>query len=209
MIKARRDAGYSSQEEFALALGKTRSAVAKWEGDLVRPHRKTLEEISELTKKPLMWLESGVGEGAGGLMVVGRVAAGVWKEGTVAFVPFDMPYSPRSDYPAAAQRLWEVEGTSINRFAMEGEYLQGVSVSDTGLIPEDGDLVIVRRLEHGMAEYTAKLLVKNGKKWNLRPHSTDPAWQTDIEMKGDESTQIDVIDIIIGKVGLFSRHRRA
>lgn len=197
IVKARKDAGLT-QERFALAVGKSRAAVTQWESGEIRPRQKTIEKIAEVTKKPMIWLEAGVGEGGGGLMVIGKVAAGIWKEGTVNFAAYDAPYSPRSDFPAAAQRLWDVEGTSINKLATEGDWLLGLDIMASGISPENGDYVVARRSEHGMAEYTVKKLVIEGRRKILRPDSTDPQWQTDIEINGDDSTEIDLIDIIIG-----------
>lgn len=207
IVKARKEAGMS-QDQLALATGKSRSAVAQWESGEVRPRHKTIVQIAEATSKPLLWLESGVGDGGVGLMVIGKVAAGVWKEGSVSFSPYDIPYSPRSDFPAHAQRLYEVEGTSINRLAREGQFLHAVSVQESGVKPEDGDLVVVRRMEHGMAEYTAKVLVRAGDDYVLKPASDDPEWQTEIKFTGDDSTEIEITDVVIGVVAPIFRRRR-
>lgn len=209
IIKARKDAGLT-QEGLAEAVGFSRSAVYLWEEGSVRPRHTTIEKIASVTDKPLLWLESGIGaDGGVGLMVIGRVAAGVWKEGSVNFKAFPLPVTPHPAYPAQAQRLWEIEGTSINKLAREGEYLHAVKVIDGGVEPEDGDLVIVRRMEHGMAEYTAKVLIlRNGKPY-LKPESDDPEWQNEFEVTGDDSSEIEILDIVIAKWSPLGRRARA
>jgi hypothetical protein len=117
--------------------------------------------------------------------------------------------APHPGYPLRAQRLWEVEGTSVNRLAEDGEYLHGVNVMDGGIEPTDGDLVIVRRMEHGMAEYTAKLLSIRDSGYRLKPDSTDPQWQEEFVVSGDDSTEIEILDVIIGKYTPLGRARRA
>jgi transcriptional regulator with XRE-family HTH domain len=211
-----------SQEEFGKVLGGfSRSAVSKWERDEQPPSRTSLEKLSALTGTPVSAYlsfydldagevpeDAGILPVAGGLPVVGRAAAGVWKEGNVNYQTRREPVAPNAAYPAHAQRLWEIEGTSINRLAREGEYLHAVNVQDAGLSPQDGDLVIVRRMEHGLAEYTAKVLTITGDTYRLRPDSTDPQWQGEFILGGDESTEIEIIDIVIAKWVPIGRGRR-
>ena len=58
IAQARQDAGLT-QEQFAAATGKSRSAVTQWESGLVRPRQRIIKKIAEVTGKPLMWLEVG------------------------------------------------------------------------------------------------------------------------------------------------------
>lgn len=208
IIAARKGAGLT-QEALAAATGFSRSAVTQWEDGTIRPRHKTIAKIAEVTGKPVLWLESGVGDGGSGLMVVGRAAAGIFKEGNVSFKTYSLPVTPHPDYPSHAQRLWEIEGTSINKLAREGEYLHSVSLMEGGLQPEDGDLVIVRRMEHGMAEYTAKVLTVRNGHYRLKPDSDDPDWQTEFEIGGDDGTEIEILDIVIAKWSPLGRRLRA
>jgi transcriptional regulator with XRE-family HTH domain len=208
IFKARSDAKMT-QEELANAVRKTRGAVAQWESGEVRPRHKTLVDIAQATGKNLMWLLHGGDEGPGkvGLRVVGEVAAGLWREGNVYFAQETKPVAPHPDYPHYAQRLYRVSGNSINRVAQNGEYLHTVDVKAAELKPEHGDLVIVRRMRHDMAEYTAKQIVYLDGRWILRPDSSDPDWQSDIELESDEGEQIEVTDIVIGKWAPVERRR--
>ena len=206
ILKARKDAGMS-QEQLATAVGKTRGAVAQWESGEVRPRHSTLAAVAKATGKSLVWLESG--EETGGLNVIGEVAAGVWKEGAASFRPYRQPVSPDPSYPVAAQRLYRVEGTSLNKVVASGEYVHTVDIHAADIGFEDGDLVIVRRLRHGTAEYTAKQAIRAGQRWVLRPLSDDPEWQDDIILEPEGDTEIEVTDIVIAKWSPIGRGRRA
>lgn len=197
-----------TQEELADRVGKTRGAVSQWESGEVHPRPATLKAIAKATGKALIWLQSGVDNKKPGLFVVGEVAAGIWREGSVEYVPFGVPVAPHPDYPAEAQRLYQVRGNSVNRTVADGEYVHCVSVDSGAISPENGDLVIVVREKHGTNEYTAKRLVIEGRKHILRPESTDPHHQEDIVIDGDEDTQIRVIDVVVAKWKPFRRPAR-
>jgi transcriptional regulator with XRE-family HTH domain len=196
--KARTEANMT-QYQLAAATGKTRGAVAQWESGEVRPRHSTMKLIATATGKALEWLESGIDAANVGLVVVGEVAAGTWKEGGARFKPIGMPVAPDPRYPKAAQRLYRVVGNSVNKLVGDGEYVHCVDILAANLTPEAGDLVIVRRMEHGLAEYTAKRMIRHGKKWILRPESTDPEWQSDIILDGDEGIEVQVTDLVIAK----------
>lgn len=196
IFKARKDAGLT-QQELADAIGKTRGAVAQWESGEVRPRHSTLKLISNCTGKDLRWLESGVDAENTGLWVVGEVAAGHWKEAAALLKPYTLPVTPHPAYPAHAQRIYKIAGNSVNRIAPDGAYIHCVSVIDADTAPVSGDLVVVKRMRHGEAEYTAKRFLNlNGQKI-LRPESDDPNFQEDMEINGDDSVQIEITDVVI------------
>ena len=203
IFKARQDAKLT-QQELADAVGKTRGAVAQWESGEVRPRHSTLEAVADATGKPIAWLVNGGPENqemkvGSGLQVVGEVNAGIWKEPSVVYERYFEPVAPHPDYPPKSQRLYRVSGNSINKIAGNGEFLHAVEVYGGKIEPEPGDLVIVRRMQHGLAEYTAKTLVVQGEVQLLRPESWDPEWQSDIEIDGDEATDIEITDVVIAK----------
>jgi len=198
ILKARSDAKLT-QDQLAEAVKKTRGAVSQWESGDVRPRHSTLIAIAKATGKDLRWLESGLQPDVIGMRVIGEVAAGLWKEGSVEFKPYGMPVAAHPGYPAEMQRLYKVTGDSVNKVVEDGAYVHCVSVVDGGIIPESGDLVIVCRHNHGLSEYTAKRLVISEGRKILRPESTDEQWQTDIEINGDEATTAVITDVIIAK----------
>jgi len=210
IFKARSDAKMT-QEDLAKAVGKTRGAVAQWESGDVRPRHSTLLAIAAATNTSMHWLlQGGEDELSGprvGLKVVGEVSAGTWREGNVYYPVEIKPVATHPDYPSFAQRLYKVDGTSINMVAQSGEYLHAVEVRAIDIKPEAGDLVIVRRTLHGLAEYTAKQLIFKDGAWWLRPESTDPAWQDDIPVDGDKGAEVEITDIVIAKWSPIARRR--
>lgn len=206
IYKARADAGLT-QEQLANATGKTRGAVAQWESGDVRPRHSTIQLIARATGKPVAWLESGVDEDAPGLLVIGEVAAGAWKEGRAGYQPHGMPVAPDPRFPASAQRLYRVVGNSVNRIVRDGEYVHCVDVIAGELLPQPGDLVIVRKTNHGLTEYTAKTFVREGSTVYLRPESDDPDWQDAIVPIGDDDTTIEITDVVIAKWSPLLRNR--
>jgi DNA-binding XRE family transcriptional regulator len=205
--QARKEKGMT-QHELAEAVGVTRAAVAIWEAGKHPPRREIIAKIAEVTGTTAPWIEVGASTSVSlqrPLCVIGEVAGGVWKEGSIEFVPVKMPVAPHPDYPVKAQRLYVVRGTSVNRVVADGEYIHCVSVHESGIEPQHGDLVVVRRMQHDMAEYTAKRLVRSGHQLVLRPESNDPAWQSDIVVNGDDSTLIEITDVVIAKWSPISR----
>lgn len=205
IFKARTDAKMT-QQQLAEAVGKTRGAVAQWESGEVHPRKSTLEAIAKATDVSVWWLERGLDdipskEPSIGLPVVGEVSAGIWREGNARYEKVSMPVATHPDYPGMSQRLFRVVGDSINRVADSGEFLHTVELHNGGVKPEHGDLVIVCRQQHGMAEYTAKQMIWDGDKgtWVLRPLSDNPDWQEDIPLEGDDGTVIHVTDLVIAK----------
>ena len=188
-----------TQGELAAAVGVTRGAVAQWESGDVRPRHATLTKIATATGKPLQWLESGVDEKIVGLTVVGEVAAGMWKEGHLSFRQYARPVTPHPDYPADAQRMYKVVGNSLNKLVQDGEFIHCVDVQASGVTPVSGDLVVVRRSEHGRVEYSAKRLIRSNGEASLRPESDDPDYQENLEIAGNDDTEIEIIDIVIAK----------
>jgi len=207
-IKEARKKAELSQTELAERTGVTRAAVAQWESGKHPPRREVLERIAEATGEDLIWIERGIKPAVSvqrSLYVIGEVAGGVWKEGSIEFTPIRMPVAPHPDFPLKSQRLYVVRGNSVNRVVADGEYVHCVNIHESGIQPQHGDMVIVRRMQHDMAEYTAKRLVKDGERWVLRPESSDPAWSADIEVDGDDSTSIEITDIVIAKWSPITR----
>jgi transcriptional regulator with XRE-family HTH domain len=195
---ARTEAGMT-QQQLADATGKTRGAVAQWESGEVRPRHSTLTLIAKATTKSLRWIESGVDEAHSGLWVVGEVAAGLWKEATAMLKPYSLPVTPDPNYPADAQRLYRIVGNSVNRVAQDGDYIVCLDILAANETPVNGDFVVVRRLEHGKAEYTAKRYYRENGAAKLRPESDDPDFQDDIELIGDDGVEIQITDIVLAK----------
>lgn len=196
-ISQARKASRLTQQQLARATGKSRAAVAQWENGLVYPRPATLELIAKATGKPLAWLQTGIDETTIGMEVAGVVAAGIWRDDSLGFEPYHKPVAPHPAYPAEAQRLWRVAGTSMNRVVDDGAYVHTVNILQGGLTPQFGDYVIVTRQRHGTTEYTIKRIVGDDGGWSLQPESNDPRWQNPVPIAGDEETEIAVLDIVL------------
>ncbi len=211
-IKLAREEAGLTQDALAALCNKTRGAVTQWESGKTRPRRELVAIIAAATGKSVGWIERGVEEKEGGasampLYAVGEVAGGLWKEGSAEYKPVRVPVSPHPDYPPECQRLYIVRGSSVNRVVADGEYIHCVEIYNSGVKPQHGDLVVVKRVSHDLAEYTAKRLIKDGEKWILRPESHDPSWQDDIIINGDDGTEVEITDIVIAKWSPISRIR--
>jgi transcriptional regulator with XRE-family HTH domain len=204
ILKARLDAGMT-QQQLADAVKKTRGAVAQWESGEVRPRHSTLTLIAGATEKDIRWLESGVDSANTGMWVVGEVAAGSWREASAMLKPYALPVTPHPHYPPEAQRLYRISGPSVNKLVRDGEYIHCVDILAADTVPVSGDLVVVKKMEHGRAEYSAKRFLRIGGKTILRPESDDPEFQDDLVVDGDDDTEIAITDIVIAKWSPISR----
>jgi SOS-response transcriptional repressor LexA len=133
------------------------------------------------------------------IRIVGKVAAGVWHEVRYTDRPPQvaavsaLPPDPR--FPISAQYDLIVEGSSLNRFAKDGQYLRCVDILKSGAEINDGDLVIVVRTKDSfLYETTAKRLRIRRGRYELWPDSDDPAWQEPIVIKalGDDMTDGEI-----------------
>ncbi len=204
IFTARKEAGLT-QQELADAVKKTRGAVAQWESGEVRPRHSTLTLIANATGKDIRWLESGVDQDNTGMWVVGEVAAGSWREAAAMLKPYAQPVTPHPNYPADAQRLYRVSGRSVNKLVHDGEYVHCVDIHKADLRPISGDLVIARRMDHGLAEYTAKRYLRIDGRVILRPESDDLEFQDDIDITNRPGAEIEITDIVIAKWKPISR----
>lgn len=114
--------------------------------------------------------------------IYGKVAAGMWIEVETADADTSTfkssPFPPDPRYPLDAQYDLIVEGTSINRFAQDGDAIRCVDILKAGIEIVENDLVIVSRTRAtALRETTAKRVRKREGKFELWPESDDPRWQ--------------------------------
>jgi DNA-binding XRE family transcriptional regulator len=135
--------------------------------------------------------------------VIGKVAAGVWLEADPMgrHDPIDyLPIPGDSRYPAGTVFGLEVEGSSLNLIAKPGDVLVCASIYSGIAEVNENDLVIVQRTRFGglLHEVTAKRVRRADGKFLLVPESTDPAWQTPIEVPVGEDGETEIA--VIAKV---------
>lgn len=137
------------------------------------------------------------------LPLAGDVAAGVWMEidpieqvaGTQT-----VPFSASPIYPRSAQYALRVRGTSINKFADDGDFLRCIDVGISGVEPASGDLVIVQRErdQGSLREVTAKVIRRSKDVIRLEPASTDTTHKPILVPvdQSDEATNVRVVAIV-------------
>lgn len=138
----------------------------------------------------------------GGLLVLGEVQAGIWREAEVADEPKHppLPIGPDSIYAGKKQFALRVRGTSMNRIVQDGAYIVCVSWADLGRSPRDRELVVVERRRDGLVETTMKRILVQNRKVFLVPDSDDPRWQSPIELDGGlENDEIVITALVVGK----------
>ena len=117
----------------------------------------------------------------GVVSVRGEVAAGLWidsgLDGAETFTLRPSPFPPDGRYPTAAQFDLVVRGTSIDRFAREGQILRCVTLDGYRRDLADNQLVIAERFRGDLRERTAKRWKTSKGRLELWPDSDDPRWQ--------------------------------
>jgi len=120
--------------------------------------------------------------------VKGKAAAGIWSEVFLADQadepqqrnPF--PLDPR--FPKEVQFDLIVEGSSLNKFAHEGDYLRCVDIDYSGIDILEGDLVVIERTrEKSLRELSARRVRINNGRHEFWPESDDPRWRAPVIAK--------------------------
>lgn len=187
-------------------------------GDIEQPRGDTLEKLADALEVDRLWLKEGVrgpitrGPDVEGftpadlarLPIRGEVAAGRWLE-----TPALLQLSEITDFveglaipPSQAEWTYglRVRGTSLNKLAVENDILVCLDAM-SGIEFAHRDLVIVERVrdQGALREVTAKRLIRRDGRFHLMPESTDPMWQTAIEI-GEDVPQDDAETRFIAKV---------
>lgn len=144
------------------------------------PRLENLAALARVLEVTPEWLAYGGDEigTAPALRIVGTVEAGVWHEPGAASRRERLPLAPDPRFPADAQFVFEVRGTSMNRVAPPGALLHCLDVERSGIKPRHGDLVVVERARaSGEIELSAKRMAMRGGKVVFAAESDDPAWE--------------------------------
>lgn len=137
-----------------------------------------------------------------GLPVVGEVQAGVWREIDFTDEPKHppLPLGPDSRYQGHAQFALLVVGESMNKIFNPGTFIVCIPWAELGRQPQEGNIVVVERRRDGMVETTVKRISLQNNKLVLMPESTDPRFQSPIELEGSiERDEIAITALVIGK----------
>ena len=194
-----------SQQSVADLIGVSRPAVTQWEQDKIVPDRGNLRKLANTLGVSELWLLEGIGDAEGQALmpVQGEVAAGVWRE-TNDTESRSIPLARHPDFPATSQYALLVRGDSLNKIANDGDFLHVVDVQDAGILPTSGDVVVVMKHRHGLAEATVKRLLDKNGGYELHPESTNPEYAGAVSLEPtDEDTEILITAKVIGKYTLL------
>jgi transcriptional regulator with XRE-family HTH domain len=186
-------------------LGITRAAVSQW-WQPVNPTSPAahLGKIAEFLGCSAEWLITGTGQAfretdasihlqfmpankhndpraVGVILTLGEVAAGMWlavsETNDMNYEREPSAFPPLPEYSATEQYDLIVRGTSIDRFAGDGDRVRCVSIH-ANIAVQSGDYVHVERYRHQRSEVENTIkqafLVKG--RWELRCHSHDMRW---------------------------------
>lgn len=143
----------------------------------------------------------------GSIPVVGKVAAGVFREviehedGNTEYI-FD---EPDPEFPNARQVAFTVEGDSLNelkpRPILDGDTLICVDFGDTGLPLIDGAIVIVQRTRDGgqTIEWSAKQVELHPRRTEYHPRSSNKALKPIVvpdDPDADSGEQVEVLALV-------------
>lgn len=148
LIAAMREAGLKSAADLTRATGLRDSTARAYVNGTRALTREACETIGDALGLSGRWLYSGEPDGdelsqarpkerhvarpTHLIRILGKVAAGNWLNTAVAAQNASKgplsPLPPDPRYPVTAQFDLMVEGSSINRFAQDGQYLGSVSV---------------------------------------------------------------------------------
>src|SRR3989304_6716037 len=223
---------------LAAELGITRSAVSQWwqKTKPTKPDARYYPKIVQLGGQKESWLRTGRGEPlykrevSGNFMLstvrsaphdeiktMGEIGANVWLP-VAEFSDMDFEREPSAfppvpGYPVEAQYDLIVRGTSINRFAADGQRVRCVSLLRAGIDFRDGDLVHVERYRRGRSEIerTIKMARSVQGKWELHFYSIDPRWMNEPPLQlgdGDPDTEVVVVGVALFQFAPAPARRR-
>lgn len=209
-IRLARTGKNMTQEALGKSLGVTRGAVAQWESGKTRPRHDTIRAISIVTEKSEQWLEYGIEEDHGMLMVTGIISGDTWRSKQYQFDQYLEPLIPLPLYPRIYQHLWKVQGNSCDLVAQDGDYLHAIAIEATNLPPQNNDLLVIKRTEQGKAEYTVRRLVLTPLGLVLRLENSDYTWTTDAgpdDILLVEMENVEIVDLVLAKWRPYSHER--
>lgn len=198
-----------SRRALSLNAGLSEGAVkAILSGHSRHPRYDTLEKLAAVlgcTVSDLIDDERPVDEKLGPALalvpVTGRVQAGAWVE-AIEWPRsdwFEIAAPPDRRYPGVARFGLVVRGPSMDLLYPDGTILICVSLDDLGRSARSGERVVCqRRRGRGEYEITVKeYVVRNGSRW-LVPHSTDPRYQSPIELHPGDHADLSLAALVIG-----------
>lgn len=119
------------------------------------------------------------------------------------------PVAPDPRYASFPQWLEEVVGDSVDLKIPEGGFAHVVDAIQLGYAPRDGDYVVVERKRAGgqLRERTIKQVAIDAGRVQLWPRSTNPRWQSPLDLTAGaapgEDIEVAVVGLVIGAYSPF------
>lgn len=135
------------------------------------------------------------------LWITGEVAAGRWLEIDLTFEPTErVPFVPVLGMEAGSLFALKVRGDSVDKEAPDGSVIICLSLAESGIAIQNGDLVVVerRREQEGLREVTVKRFFRRRNGVELVPESTNPRWKPVFMKDGSHADEEEMR--IIGRV---------
>lgn len=167
------------------------------------------QKLAPVLETSASWLAFGDGDDAPSpvasnsnayLPVTGESSAGQWLDVEDIDHPrFEaQPIAPDPRWPAEAQFVLLVRGTSIDNIAGDGDYISCVDATVKKGDPKDGDLVVIQRTRDfgQIFQRTAKVYRSVEGRHEFHPNSTDPAHKPiviDPAVEAPEGTEVRVM----------------
>ncbi len=211
IVKRLRKAAGMSQAQLAKRARMGQPTVSDIEGDK-RVQPASLFKLAEALGVPAELLLKGQSQEAvekplsnrltiSYISVKGEVEAGAWRqmgyEEANEFADLAIPTDPK--YPEGALFGLIVRGTSVNRFARDGDIAVCLDVWQAPRPPQHNDMVVVRRVRNSATETTIKRAKWYNGSLQLFTESDDPAFDNSkpISIESDNGTRTEVIAFVL------------
>lgn len=135
-----------------------------------------------------------------GMPVVGIAKAGAFMDVSISDFENNEEISVARDprFPRAEQYALKVAGDSMNKMFNDGSYVICVNWADSGMELRPDMCLHIERHQSPLVEVTLKRYATRSGKRYLDPQSTN-AIHKPIEINGDDSTEIIIKGLVIGK----------
>jgi SOS-response transcriptional repressor LexA len=214
--QARINSSYDNVVDMVRDFGWNINTYRSHEGGIRGIPATRLETYARAFNVSIDWLQTGRGEKSGigktvplqPLPVHGRVQAGSFVEAMPDFSGREIPMAVDPDYSDYEQYALEVKGDSMNMHYPSGSFVHCAHIEyhPDDIMPEHGDHVIVERRKGDLREVTVKEFVFTKSGAELWPRSSNPEWQSPINLTDD--TPVDEVQITALVIGCYIKRRR-
>lgn len=128
------------------------------------------------------------------IYINGRISEGIWREAIlsdISNVKIVSPFPVDLNYPADAQFDLVVEDNSLDGFARNGDFLRCIDARVLNDFPQDGDLVVLRRIKNDLIETTVKRVRRLGERLELWPEREEEVHASKVVVIDKFNNQIE------------------